>query len=828
VLKHYILQALRSFWRFRVTALVNLLGLTLALVCFIATYLFLETLTKSGDSQFKLANRTWVITQELWSSPTNRMIAGFPMASPGTAKYLRADLPGLEAVARAWTAGQMAAAAGDRSAYLWSITADPEFLKIFDFKVLQGDLHDALGSAHGAVITEGGAMRVFGTSNVVGRALLLQNSVQVTINAVIAAPPVGSQFSDRGTNLLRFDLLLAADFVRLVRQQADIPAFDPDDPGWGNDFFVTFVLLPANHSVTPAQLKETLRGFPARHIPKDQLISVFGAVPLEQVKLASMEALTGNRGIPLTTSPFLLDALILAIACLNYANLTVAIATTRAREIGMRKVLGAGQPQLVRQHLLEAALIGMAALILVLVGTVLAVPVINRAFGLEFHLAALLRPTLWALVALLLVLISLAGGAYPALVLARVRPVEALRSANVRAGPRFVPTILVGVQFAAASFLLVVALLMHAQNSLLQRVAIRPDHDPVVTMGNSLNAFGVPFERLRTELLRDQRIKAVSASAARPWQMGGPHQYLRRSRNSAAVPVAMVDFVTYDLFQTMDIKILAGRDFDRGHNDPMFNWNPAAQKGDPSVILDRKLLRELGWIQPEQAVDQTIYLAAPWDASVPDRPLHVIGVADEGFPRLIGPSADSSIYMMSAFASDVPLVRISRDDIPGALAHIDAVWKSLVPNAPSRRYFTDELFNEGYQNYTAVSSVLTGLSVFAFIIAIMGLVGMALHITSRRLREIGIRKTLGASAHGVVLMLLRDFSKPVLIANVIAWPFAFFAGHLYFDLFMQRASVTAWPFVTSLAITLAIAWLAVGAQAMRAAAVKPANVLHAE
>jgi putative ABC transport system permease protein len=138
------------------------------------------------------------------------------------------------------------------------------------------------------------------------------------------------------------------------------------------------------------------------------------------------------------------------------------------------------------------------------------------------------------------------------------------------------------------------------------------------------------------------------------------------------------------------------------------------------------------------------------------------------------------------------------------------------------------LFNEAYETYSTVSAVLTGLCAFAFIIAVMGLIGMAIHITSRRLREIGIRKTLGASARGVVLMLLRDFSKPVLIANLIAWPCAFLAGRMYFELFTQRATVTPWPFVTSLVITLAVAWMAVGTQALRAAAVKPANVLHAD
>jgi putative ABC transport system permease protein len=825
VLKHYLTQALRSFWRFRVTALVNLIGLSLALVCFIATYLFLDSLLKGGDGEFKNAKRIYALTQELWTSPTSRMIPAFPMAAPGTAKYLRTDLPGLEAVARAVTRGEIAVASGDRSSYLFAAAVDPDFLKIFDFKTVEGDLHDALASVHSAVITDRAAMSLFGTTSVVGRSLLLQSRTQVTITAVIHPPPASAHMGSNPKTNLRFDVLLPMDFLKLSPGGW---ADNPDAEEWGNDVYWTYVLLPADGSVSVQQLQEALRAFPGRHVPKDQMISVFGAIPLERVNLDMLENVVGNGGVQLTTAPFLLDALILAIACLNYANLTVAVATTRAREIGMRKVLGAGQLHLVRQYLLEAALLGTAALVLVLVGTAVAVPAINRIFGLEFHLAALLHPTLWLLVIGVLAFISLAGGAYPALVLARVRPVDALRAASVRAGPRFVPTVLVGVQFAAASFLLAVALLMSVQNHMMQRFALHPDKDPVIAIGNDIREFGGTFENLRNELLRDPRIKAVSGVSNLPWQMGGPHQHIRRSPSSASVSIAMLNFTTYDLFQTLGLHILAGRDFDQGHSDPIFNWNPNAVKGVTAVVVDMALLRELGWTQPEQAVDQTIYITSPWDTSVPDRPLHVVGVVDNGFPRIVGPNSDANVYVLAPMGVTTPLVRISRDDIPGALAHIDAVWRELVPKAPARHYFMDELFNQAYQAYAHISAVLTGLCAFAFVIAVMGLIGMAIHITSRRLREIGIRKTLGASAHGVVMMLLRDFSKPVLIANVIAWPFAFLAGRMYFELFTQRATMTPWPFVTSLVITIAVAWLAVGAQAFRAAAVKPAVVLHAE
>jgi putative ABC transport system permease protein len=392
-----------------------------------------------------------------------------------------------------------------------------------------------------------------------------------------------------------------------------------------------------------------------------------------------------------------------------------------------------------------------------------------------------------------------------------------------------VPTILVGVQFAAASFLLVVALLMSAENRVLQHRGIRPDRDPVVVIDENLAALGIPFDTLRAELLRDPDIKTVSGTMATPWQGGGPHQTVRRTQDaSSSGPVAMMNMIHYDFFQTVGLDTLAGRDFDRQHADPPFDWDPK-KAGVPAVIVDRALTKQLGWTSPEQAVNQTIYLATPWDTTVPGRPLHVLGVVEDGYPRLVGPNASSNFYVMSDGAdTNVPLIRIDRNNIPAALQHIDAVWKGLAPKVPLRREFMDALFNSAYETYGTITAVLSGLTGFAFAIAIMGLIGMAIHITSRRMREIGIRKTLGASARGLIFMLLRDFSKPVLAANVIAWPFAFMAGQVYINLFTQRAEVSAAPFALSLAITLAIAWLAVGAQAFRAATVKPASVLHME
>jgi putative ABC transport system permease protein len=830
VLKHYFVTALRNFWRFRVTTTVNVVGLALGLMCFIATYVFLDGLLKS-DMHYPKSARIYAMTQELWTTPTERMVPAFPTAAAPTARYLKADFPSLEAVARALPMGTLAAASDDRKLNLFVAAVDPAFLQIFDLPFVAGDASATLAAPHSVVLTESAAKRLFGTAGAVGRRVILQNSVEVTVTGVLGPLREPSHLGDAERAALRFDALIPMDLMASIQTHPS-PGFpaDPEAEIWGFDFFFTYVLLPADGSVTAQQLLTGLETFGARHVPKDQLVSVFGAVPVSHIQLSLLQALFGGGGISITTSVFFLDALILAIACLNYANLAVAIATTRAKEIGMRKVLGASRLHLIGQHVMEAALLGLAALLIVLIGLALGIVPLNNSLGIHLTLASYANPVLWLLVALLLAGVCIIGGAFPAIVLSRVRPVQSLRAGSIHAGPRFVPTLLVGIQFAAASFLLVAALLMVNQNHVLQRSGSNDGRDPVVVITNDTGQLRIDFDTLRTELLRDPSIKSVSATLRAPWQHGGWHFMLRRSDAAVAGPITTIlDQVSYDFFPTFDIKLLAGRTFDREHGDEYkveTLFGPAPRT--PHIILDRSLARQLGWTNPNDAVGKIIY---DWvQPGMPGRPhaLQVIGVVENGYPRLIGPNTDSNMYMLTPSDAHVPSVRVARNDIKNALAHIGAVWERLAPKAPLGRQFTDELFGQAYEGFSRASNVLAGLACFAFVIAIMGLFGMAMHVTSRRRREIGIRKTLGASSARVVLMLLRDFARPVVWANLIAWPLAYLAGRGYLNLFVERAPLSAWPFVVSLVVTVLIAWLSVGGQALRAAAVKPGQVLHSE
>lgn len=829
MLEHYILQALRGFGRFKVTAAVNLIGLTLALVCFVVTHLFVAGLL-STDEHFPKSQRTYVITEDLWTSPTQRMIPPFPQGPGVAVRYLRSDFPALEAVGRAQPLSLVSVSAGgERKLNLYAAAVDPEFLQIFDFPFLQGSAHNALAATNDVVITAQGAERLFGTANAVGRHLRFNGHYDLTVTGVLGTWPRPSHMGTHELAVLRFDLLVPTELQRRMMIDAGLgQVADPDAPSWGNDNVNIYVLLPANGTLTPRELVAGLKSFGERHVPKDQLIAHFGAVPVSRIYLQNLEAIFGGGAHSVTTSLYLLDALILAIACLNYANLSVAIASTRAREIGMRRVLGAGQTHLMRQYLVETFLVGVAALVLVLTGAVLALPLLSRALGIDLPLSLLLQPQLWLLVVGMLAAVVLVGGGYPALVLSRLRPADALRAGTVRAGPRFVSTLLVGVQFAAASFLLLATLLMLGENRELQRVGLRADRDPVVVIENNVLQLGVPNDTLRAELLRDPHVVSVAGTLNTPWNNGGAHLLLQRGREASSTgQLTLLNNVSVDFFATIGLRPLAGRVFEREHHDEFF-LGPARPDGAPdNIVIDLSLSRQLGWPRPADAVGRVVYDFEGNPHGNP-RPMRVIGVVEDGYPRLVGPNTSSNLYVLFPEKYLVPIIRVARDGVQPALAHIDAVWNRLQPDTALRREFMDDLFNRAYVTFAVMSDALSGLAVFAFVIAIMGLFGMAVHVTNRRRREIGIRKTLGARVRDIVLMLLRDFSKPVVIANIIAWPVAFVLERVYLNLFTTRVAISAWPFVASFVITLGIAWIAVAEQARRAAAVKPVQVLQEE
>jgi len=634
------------------------------------------------------------------------------------------------------------------------------------------------------------------------------------ITAVIADVPQPSHLGDSPRALLRFDVL----------SPMDPKLFGA--PDWTLPQSFTYLVLPANGSLSVAALRASLKTFGNRHMPAAQGRSTFDVVPVESVRQTMINLGLSGTGFSIVTSLFTLDALVLIVACFNYANLATALALRRSREIALRKIVGATRGQLVVQCLVEAAVVSMVALLLAVIVALALVPVLNTLLTQSLQPATFTQPRTWLFLAGLVFGAVALAGIYPAVTLSRVRPLQALRGSSSRSGvSRYVPQTLIGLQFVAAGFLIIMVLIVQGQNRLMRATLVGIARNPAIVVTTDITSTPVDLETLRTRLLESPAVESVSSTGALPW---GPCCWVfivSHSRNPAVKSVQSAgNRVGRDYFETVGLKLLAGRTFRPASADETTGEDLAGQRT-VNVVIDRELAAELGWRNPAAAVDAIIY-RQPY---LPILKLRVIGVVESAPSRLtdlVGSRSD--LYMFSPRLTSFAVVRFRPERLAEAVADLKTTWKSLAPNVPLEYRFMDQLFEDSYATFSTISSVATGLTVFAFLVALMGLFGMAVQVINGRLREIGIRKILGARSPQILSLLLLDFSRPVLIANLFAWPFAYLAARAYLSMFLTPMRISPIVFLASLALTLLVACAAVYGQSLRAARAQPAEVLRYE
>ena len=847
--RHYLAIAVRSFRRAPFAASVNIFALALGLTAFVIAY-GVVTYWDRSEGYFPNAERTYVVTATFQGRDGGRATP-LPMTNRLYADYLRADFPEFEAVARAQLMyEETGVAAGDAYTEMSVVGAESEFLKIFDLPFKAGDAK-ALSQPRSAVLTEDAAKRLFGAANPLGKTITLANVLDVTVTAVVADVPGPSHLGKTETASLRFDVLASWDTLDGVQDAARArlgarnpntaanqpPRNAPPPPeNWlGGYCCTTYVMLSRGSGLTDATLNERLKAFGEAHIPlaqKEITTLTIGAVPVTSLMTAQLNSqLLSGAPISITTLLLVLGTLVLVVACVNYANLATAQAARRAREVGLRKALGANRRRVMLQYLAESAVLTGIATVLSLVVVRLVAPLLRNAVDIDLRLSLFDGAGFWLFLAVLLGAVTLLGGAYPALVLSRVAPVTALRVGRSRIGPRFAGTVLVGVQFAAASFLLIMVLVMYGQNRELERTGLGGTTDRLVMIANAPQFSEVDNELLRKELERLPQVRGVSEISTPPWSPQVNLVGFARTPDADATAVTTyLNTVGYDFFSTLGFTVLAGRGFDRDHGEDAFRGFNLAQLNDGrpiNAVIDASLAAKLGFASPEAAIDQTFFIPDNFTRAFGGKAVEVraIGVVADKPLHLRG--ATSNIYWLQP-GQAFQVVRVAANDVSGGLAAIDATWKRVSPKIPITRKFMDQLFDKSYENFARINQVFAGLALVAVSIALIGLFGMAIHVAGRRLREIGVRKSIGARTGQVVLMLIRDFSKPVIIANLVAWPLGYFAAQQYLSVFMHRIPLTPAPFGLSLAMVLAVAWIAVGGHAVRAARISPADVLRVD
>lgn len=814
MLWHILTAALNHHCRHLTSTVINVLCLAFGLVSFAIAYGMVEH-NRSSDLFHQKASRTYVLTQR-------GELGTMPLTGIAFAPRLKAEYPQLDLVGRATRGAEVAIASDREKAFATVSFADPEFLQIFDLEFSSGDSMTALQSENSAVIAEELARQLYGTSHALGRLLRVNNRVTVHITGVMKEPRQPSHISvDRQLPLLQFALLLSMDTREALGRSERV-----EGPP-GNDFLqqytFTYLVMPQDGRLSAAQVSRDLPAFVQRHMPSEYGQAVLGLRPVSEIGEAFGDFSTkrDSSGISSNAVTITLGILILAIACLNYANLASAQATTRSRELAVRRVVGASFRQIALQSYGEAfvlvlAAAGFAALLL---------PPMLRA--LEGRLGMAIGPILlesadfWVGTVLTIFVVALVASAYPILIAARIRPAQAMPSGRWPAIKRRTMRWLVGLQFVFASLLLITTSVIKTQNDYGARLWADETSDPVIVLANDLRQIDVDRELLQNELLREPTIRSVTALDGAPGRLFAPSSQVAADADPIARRWNVISpIVDYDFFETVGIRLVAGRTFDREQADDL-----GARS---NVVIDRALAAQYGWAVPQDAIGQTIYVPASAAKSYAISPRRVIGVVENKplFPLTHGSPA--TLYTLDPLRTSVLLVRISGEDTQAGLAAIDAAWNSVAPAVPLKRSFLDEEFAQAYRILSIYTFLVGSLAGLALLVAIMGLVGIATEAIAQRTFELGIRKTLGANRRQLLLLLLRDFSKPILVANAIAWPLGFIVAKGYGAAFVLKAPLTVTPFLLTLFIGLATGWLAVFAQSLRASKAPPSKALRYE
>ena len=814
MLRHYLVWTWRTLAGNPLTTLLNLFALTLGLVSFalaVAGALFL----RSNDASLPNADRIYAVSEEIFNPDGTHVFARLPMTNGPVAKYLAAEAAEAEAISELTASDYIQAVVNGKSRQLAPLFFDESFARIFKLPLRYGDAEKAFSQPRSVILMSDAAELLFGDANPVGQVLRL-GDMDVTVTGVLPRMTPPSTF--RSTPGNHIDLLASWD----VRDRISPPQPEPD--AWDNYTAYTMVLLPKGQS--PEALRARLADFGSRHVHRLERVYTFGLVPLTDVRQVLLDGFLGadRTGLSVPGLLLALGGLVLFVASLNYANLAAAKAIGRLPESGMRKVLGAGVRDLMAQYLIESLALTVAALALVLLALVGIAGPVARATGIDPSRLLFHRPAFWLELVFGVVAATLAGGLYPAWLLSGPRAMAATLGGKTRPARSRFASALVGLQFLTAGFLLIMVVVVVQQNQTLGRMARSLGGTDLLAIDTALDGQAVSSQDVRTVLRDIPGVLAVGGSNTLPWSIGpGAHRYYKDAEVKGPAIQGTNFEVDEHYFAALGSRLLAGREFsaDRGGD---LRPEEDVPETPFNVIVDRDFAEGSGWT-PEQAVGQTLWHHTLSGGSAPVR---IIGVIETQPQLMLSFGAAGAVYTLWPSQAVLPLVRLAPGAGPDTLAAIDRALIRLAPQIDWQRHFADELFQDASSILTVLVAAIGTLASFAVIIALLGLAGMAVHTTNSRTEEIGIRKILGADPLVIMRLLIWDMTRPVLIASLVAWPLAYVAGRMYLSLFPGHTTISPWPFVISLVLTMGVGWLAVGWRIALASSRSPAEVLRYE
>jgi putative ABC transport system permease protein len=722
------------------------------------------------------------------------MAPDYQQASPGgAAALIEANVPDVEAAARLMEdeVELRRGGAAHKETIYW---ADPGYFDLVRLPVLSGDLASALRDGHGLVMTEAMARKHFGRADALGETIEVAGQPMV-LRAVIADLPAG------GTDLA------AGIFASGLAAGSGLSLMHADKPGAFSITVRTYLRLRAGASAQKTE--DAIQSAIAGLVPPP-VRNAYRLEPVRIDRLALHEGFHPHARERLVIGS-LVAALVLLIATANFVNLSVALAGRRRREIGVRKANGAGRRHIAGQFLAEAVLTVLVATLLALAAAEWLLPVVNGFLETQARLDYSADPTLilWLLSGA--ALLGLAAGAYPAFLLSSLPPVATLRdSGATAAGGGLVRSALVTAQFAILIGLIIATSVVHQQRVFAMREALRMDIDQVLTVTAKCPPAFV------AEAAKLPGVRAVSCSSE-SLLSGNTFAFIdwRGGQVSADIVSALPS-----IFALYGVRPLAGT---------LATLPPGGEEALSRVAINEAAMRAFGFASPSAAIGQLLPIPAssPGDdtgaqvvAVVPDFAFHSVETAIE--PTLYLPQTPAE------WNGGLVSIKLAGRDVPETLSRIDRLWRATGNEGPIQRAFVSEHIEQLYlslERHAQLFAVFSGLAVF---LACLGLVGLSLSAAQRRTKEIGIRKALGASTRQILALLLWQLSRPVLLANLIAWPIAWWLMRRWLNGFAERIPLQPWLFPAAGLIALALALLSVGTLAYLVARQKPVHALRYE
>jgi putative ABC transport system permease protein len=805
MLKNYLRITYRNLIKYKSYSSINIFGLSLGIACCILIYAYIGY-ELSYDRYHKNAENIYrIVSQRVTMGKTSILATTPAPVGPTMVK----DFPEVLDAVRFSPTVKRIFTYQDKSFFQDGVLyADPSVFKVFSFELIEGDPETALEVPFTMILAEKTARKIFGNESPVGKIINWDNKFDYQITGVVKDPPPNSHFT--------FDVL--ASFATFMK-------YDPRIGSWRGGSFQTYLHL--QKYVDPKQFEQKFKGFCEKYLGpmlREQGIELeMYLQPLKSIHLHSrLEYELGiNSDIKIIYAFSAIAIMILITACINFMNLATARAMGRAKEVVLRKVLGAERGKIVLQFLGESFMFALFSLVIAIILARLFLPYFNLLASREISLNYLDMPYIYAGLVGILIFVGFGAGSYPAFFLSAFKPISVLRgSFQKRSRSSEFRSVLVVFQFAISAILIICTLIVFNQHKYIRNKDLGFDEQNLLVIALQNREVRIDLESFKDELLKISGVVNAGASSMVPGEMYLFTIGTRPERFSKDQVFRMDNFlVDYGFLDTFKIEIVQGRGFSKEMITDVTD----------AIMINETAARKLEWDNP---VGKTIEIPSPFSGETVKK--SIIGVFRDIHQRslysAIAPTVIEYISNEGAIEARARrlTLRLNTDDLSGTMAKIEQKWKEVYPSSPYFSFFLDGFFNSQHRAEGKLGSIFRSFSILAVIIGCLGLFGLVSFTAGQRTKEIGIRKVLGSTVISIVVLLCRKFIFLVTLSNIIAWPIAFFVMKKWLQNFPYSANLRIEVFAITAMLTFAIALLTVGYQSLKAALANPVDSLRYE